>query len=71
MPPGFVVGAGVLSDSLVERGVMDGVADLARSYEPGAEGARIAGEIEEIALVLPPSEQLAERITSAYESLGV
>ena len=39
VPPGFVVTAGALSDSLATRGVLEKVRDLARSFESGAEGA--------------------------------
>jgi pyruvate, water dikinase len=70
VPPGFVVGAGVLSDSLAERGVLGRVVDLARSFEPGAEGTRTAGEIQEMVLASPVSKVLAEHISSAYRSLG-
>jgi pyruvate, water dikinase len=70
VPPGFVVTAGTLSDSLATRGVLEKVRDLARSFEVGAEGARIAGEIQGIVLSSPPSEELAEHITNAYQNLG-
>ena len=70
VPPGFVVTAGALSESLDRRGVLEKVRDLARSFESGAEGARVASEIQEIVLSSPPSEELAEHISSAYQSLG-
>jgi pyruvate,water dikinase len=70
VPPGFVVTAGALGDSLARRGVLGEVRDLAGSFEEGAEGARIAGEIQEIVLASPPSDELAELISSAYQSLG-
>ena len=70
VPPGFVVTAGALSESLDGRGVLEKVRDLARSFESGAEGARVASEIQEIVLSSPPSEELAEHISSAYQSLG-
>jgi pyruvate,water dikinase len=49
---------------------LEKVRDLARSFESGAEGARVAGEIQEIVLSSPPPEELAEHISSAYQSLG-
>jgi len=70
VPPGFVVTAGALSDALATRGVLEKVRDLARSFESGADGARVASEIQEIVLSSPPSEELAEHISSAYRSLG-
>ncbi|MGH8949522.1 MAG: PEP/pyruvate-binding domain-containing protein [Acidimicrobiia bacterium] len=70
VPPGFVVTAGALSDSLATGGVLEKVRDLARSFEVGAEGGRIAGEIQAIVLSSPPSEELADHISSAYQSLG-
>ena len=70
VPPGFVVTAGALSESLNRRGVLEKVRDLARFFESGAEGARVAGEIQEIVLSSPPSEELADHISSAYQSLG-
>jgi pyruvate, water dikinase len=70
VPPGFVVTAGALSDSLATGGVLEKVRDLARSFEVGAEGGRIAGEIQAIVLSSPPSAELAEHITNAYQNLG-
>jgi pyruvate, water dikinase len=70
VPPGFVVTAGALGESLDGHGVLEKVRDLARSFESGAEGARVAGEIQEIVLSSPPPEELAEHISSAYQSLG-
>ena len=70
VPPGFVVRAGALGDSLSGHGVLEEVSGLARSFEGGVEGARIAGEIQEIVLASPPSKELAEHISMAYQSLG-
>jgi pyruvate,water dikinase len=70
VPPGFVVTAAALSDSLTRQGLLADVRDLAVSFEAGAEGARIAREIQGIVLGAPPWEQLTEQISSAYASLG-
>jgi len=70
VPPGFVIAAGALRDSLSRQGVLEEVRELARSFEDGAGGAGIAVEIQEIVLGAPPSKELAEHISSAYRSLG-
>lgn len=70
VPPGFVVTAAALNDSLTKQGVLQDVRDLTASFEAGAEGAHIAREIQGIVLGAPPWEELSEQISSAYTSLG-
>jgi pyruvate,water dikinase len=70
VPPGFVVTAAALDDSLTKHGVLGDVRDLAVSFEPGAEGARIAREIQGIVLGVPPWEGLIEEVSRAYATLG-
>jgi pyruvate,water dikinase len=70
VPPGFVVTAAALNDSLTKQGVRQDVQDLAASFEVGAGGARIAAEIQAIVRRAPLWEELTEQISSAYESLG-
>jgi pyruvate,water dikinase len=70
VPPGFVVPASALDDTLARDGVLEEVSDLARSFEPGEAGALTAAEIQRIVLGAPPSEELAEEIAGAYRSLG-
>ncbi len=70
VPPGFVVTAAALNDSLTKQSVLSDVRDLAASFEAGAEGARIAGEIQGMVAGAAPWEELTAEITSAYASLG-
>lgn len=70
VPPGFVVTAAALNDSLTKQGVLSEVRDLASSFESGDEGARVAAEIQRIVLDTPPWDELREEISSAYASLG-
>ncbi len=70
VPPGFVVTAAAFNDSLAKQGVLEEVRDLAASFEPGAEGARIAREIQDIVLGAPIWEELAGQISRAYANLG-
>lgn len=70
VPPGFVVTAAAFNESLAEQGVLQDVTDLAASFEAGAEGARIAREIQGIVLGAPLLDELTEQISSAYANLG-
>jgi pyruvate,water dikinase len=65
-----VVTAAAFNDSLAKQGVLEEVRDLAASFEPGAEGARIAREIQDIVLAAPIREELTEQISGAYANLG-
>lgn len=70
VPPGFVVTAEAMSDSLTKKGVRGEVAALAASFDGGPDSARLAEEIQAIVSASPPWEELADEIGSAYESLG-
>lgn len=70
VPPGFVVAAAAMSDSLAGRGALDEVAALAASFDGGDDSARIAAEIQAIVSAAPLGEDLVEEVTSAYGALG-
>jgi pyruvate,water dikinase len=70
VPPGFVVTTAVLNEAFTRQGVFEDVRDLAVSFEPGAEGAGIAREIQGIVRGMPPWEELIEVVSSAYATLG-
>ena len=70
VPPGFVVTAAAFNDSLARQGVLQDVTDLAASFEPGEEGARIAREIQGLVRGAPMREELTAQISSAYANLG-
>ncbi|HEX6298940.1 MAG TPA: PEP/pyruvate-binding domain-containing protein [Acidimicrobiia bacterium] len=70
VPPGFVVAAAAMSDSLAGHGALDEVAALAVSFDGGDDSARIAAEIQAIVSAAPLGEDLVEEVTSAYGALG-
>ena len=70
VPPGFVVTAAALDESLTRQGVIQQVRELAASFQAGADGARIAREIQGIVHGAPPSEELIEQVSRAYAGLG-
>lgn len=70
VPPGFVVAAAAMSDSLAGHGALDEVAALATSFDGGDDSARIAAEIQAIVRAAPLGEDLVEEVTSAYGALG-
>lgn len=70
VPPGFVVTAAAFDDSLASQGLLGEIKELTAGFEPGAEGARIAREIQDIVLGAPLSGELTDQISDAYASLG-
>lgn len=70
VPPGFVIAASTMGDSLARRGALDEVAALAASFDGGDDSARIASEIQAIVTATPLGEDLVEEVTSAYVALG-
>lgn len=70
VPPGFVVTARALRDSLTNQGVLSRVTDLITSLETGMETSAVAEEIQEIVRAAPPWNDLAGEIEDAYERLG-
>lgn len=69
VPPGFVVGASALRDSLTKHGVIEEVEDLATSIGT-AENGSVAAQIQRIVAGATPWEELAQEISDAYASLG-
>ena len=70
VPPGFVVAANALRDSLARHGALDEVAALAVSFDGGESSASIAADIQAIVNAVDLEEGLAEEVTSAYTALG-
>jgi pyruvate,water dikinase len=70
VPPGFVVTAGALSDSLIKSGVAREVRDLIASLGDGTEVSAVASRIQAIVRSAPPWEDLAGEIAEAYQDLG-
>jgi pyruvate, water dikinase len=69
VPPGFVVSAAALRDSLTKHGVVGEVEGLAASFET-ADNGQVAEQIQRIVAGASPWEELAEEITEAYAGLG-
>lgn len=70
VPPGFVIAAGAMSDSLAKHGVRERVAGLAATFAADEETSSIVDEIQGIVTAVAPSEELAEEIDVAYSTLG-
>lgn len=70
VPPGFVIAAETMSDSLEKQGVRERVAGLATSFGAEEEGSSIVAELQSILTGVAPSEELAEEIAVAYSTLG-
>ncbi len=70
VPPGFVVTADALNDSLTKGGVAQEVMDLITGLEDGTDVAAIASRIQAVVRSAPPWEDLAGEIVEAYEGLG-
>ena len=70
VPPGFVVTAAALDDSLAKHGAMQDVIGLLASFAPGEECARVAREIQSIVVGLPPWKELIDQVSNAYSMLG-
>jgi pyruvate,water dikinase len=64
VPPGFVVTAAALEDSLADRGVLHQLRGLA-----GSEGGDVE-EMRDLVLGIPLSAQLRDQISAAYDDLG-
>jgi len=69
VPPGFVVRASALRDSLTECGVIEEVVDLATSFGT-EESGQVAEQIQRIVAGASPGEELAREISDAYAGLG-
>jgi len=69
VPPGFVITASALRDSLIEKGVLEEVERLAASF-PAMSGAELAANIQSIVAGAPPREELAQQVVTAYHDLG-
>lgn len=70
VPPGFVVAATAMSDSLARHRALDEVEGLLASFAADANGARTASQIQSIVAATPLGEDLVEEVTSAYGALG-
>jgi pyruvate,water dikinase len=70
VPPGFVVTAAAIDDSLGKHGLLDEVRALTTSFEPGPAGERIAEKIQAIVAGAPPADELARHVSDAYAALG-
>ena len=69
VPPGFVITAAALRDSLTKQGLLDEVETLASSFGSG-DGSAVAEQIQQMVTGAPPWEELAVEITDAYAELG-
>ena len=69
VPPGFVITASSLRDSLTKEGVLDEVERLASSFTAES-GAEVAANIQDIVSAAPPWDELAEQVVTAYRDLG-
>lgn len=70
VPPGFVVAAMAMGDSLARHGALDEVAALAASFDGGDDSARVSAEIQAIVTAAPLGEDLVQAVSSAYGALG-
>jgi pyruvate,water dikinase len=70
VPPGFVVAATALRDSLDRQGAFHDVAALAGSFDGGENSARIAADIQAIVTAIRLEEDLVAEVTTAYNALG-
>lgn len=70
VPPGFVVTALALTDSLTAHGALNEVTRLVGSLETGADAGVVAAELQRIVQGSPPPMQLSEEIEGAYRGLG-
>lgn len=69
VPPGFVVTAPALRESLAESGTLDEVERLVASYGDGG-GEGVAQQVHEIVTGALPGKVLADDIAAAYRTLG-
>jgi pyruvate,water dikinase len=69
VPPGFVVTAAALRDSLIRHGVIEKVEELAASFGTGDNG-HVAAQIQGIVAGAAMWAELAEEIAEAYAGLG-
>jgi len=69
VPPGFVVTAAALRDSLTKRGLLEAVEAFAAAFGTGDNGA-VAVRIQQIVAGATPGEELAREISDAYAGLG-
>jgi pyruvate,water dikinase len=70
VPPGFVVTAGALNDSLTKSGVAQEVRDLIESLGEGTKVSAVASRIQAIVRSAPRWDDLAGEIAEAYQGLG-
>jgi len=69
VPPGFVVTAAALRDSLTKKGLLGEVEALASSFG-SADDSAVAERIQRMVAGAPPWEELAVEISDAYAELG-
>jgi len=70
VPPGYVVTASALVESLDRHGALDEVEGLAMSFTAGADGQRVARLIQGIVRGTPPAPNVREQVSGAYADLG-
>jgi pyruvate,water dikinase len=70
VPPGFVVAASALRDTLAAAGLLGEVEGLATSYGRSDAGDEIAARIQDLVRSAPPLPTMEAEVTAAYESLG-
>lgn len=70
VPPGFVVTAVALTDSLERQGVVAEIEALAASFTDGGDGAGVARQIQDRVASTKMSTDLVSAIEYAYQQLG-
>lgn len=70
VPPGFVITAGAMRDSLTKQGLLDRVATLALGFEGASESKELVAEIQGVITEAPLWDDLVAEIEVAYAGLG-
>jgi pyruvate,water dikinase len=70
VPPGFVVVADALGESLDRHGTRDEVAALVASFGDHDDNHRVAADLQEIVTAATPGEGLIAEVEEAYAALG-
>jgi pyruvate, water dikinase len=70
VPPGFVITAGAMRDSLTKQGVLDRVAALALTFDGASDGNEMVADIQGLITAAPLWDDLADEIEIAYAALG-